>query len=72
MTDQEKKLLQVLVAMVNQYCDRDPDGRFDSLAESAPEHAIAILGEYGLMETSVNGRIFGRWIENQVARLFSK
>ena len=60
MTDGEQKLLVALVLMVNQYLDKDGD-QVDSLSESAGEHAIEALADYGLMEV-VNTR-FGRWTE---------
>jgi hypothetical protein len=60
MTDGEHKLLVALVLMVNQYLDKHGD-EVDSLSESAGEHVIEALADYGLME-SVNAR-FGRWTE---------
>lgn len=60
MTDSEQKLLVALVLMVNQYLDEYGD-QVDSLSESAGEHAIEVLADYGLME-GVNTR-FGRWTE---------
>jgi hypothetical protein len=60
MTDAEQKLLVALVLMVNQYLDEHGD-EVDSLSESAGEHAIEALADYGLME-GVNTR-FGRWTE---------
>jgi hypothetical protein len=59
-TDGEKKLLIALVAMVHQYLNRYGD-EVDNLAESAGEHAIEVLADFGLMEL-VNTR-FGRWTE---------
>jgi hypothetical protein len=60
MTDSEKKLLIALVLMVRQYLRQYGD-EVDSLAESAGEHAIEALADFGLME-AVNTR-FGRWTE---------
>ena len=60
MTDSEQKLLVALVLMVNQYLEEYGD-QVDSLSESAGEHAIEALADYGLME-GVNTR-FGRWTE---------
>ena len=60
MTDSEKKILIALVLMVRQYLHKYDD-EVDSLAESAGEHAIEALAEFGLME-AVNTH-FGRWTE---------
>jgi hypothetical protein len=60
MTDNEQKLLVALVLMVNQHLDSYED-EVDTLAESAGEHAIEVLAQYGFMEL-VNTR-FGRWTE---------
>jgi hypothetical protein len=60
MTDSERKLLVALVKMVDQYLNEYGD-EVDSLAESAGEHAIEALANFGLME-NVNGR-FGRWTD---------
>jgi hypothetical protein len=60
MTDREKKLLIALVKMVDQYLDSHED-EVDSLSESAGEHAIAALVDFGLME-NVKTR-FGRWTD---------
>jgi hypothetical protein len=60
MTDSEQKLLVALVKMVDQYLDEYCD-EVDSLAESAGEHAIEALADFGLME-NIDGR-FGRWTE---------
>jgi hypothetical protein len=60
MTDSEQKLLVALVLMVNQYLHKYGD-EVDSLSESAGEHVIEALADYGLMEI-VNTR-FGRWTE---------
>src|ERR1700737_1054568 len=57
MTHSEQKLLVALVLMVNQYLDEHGD-EVDSRSESAGEHAIEALADYGLME-DVNTR-FGR------------
>jgi hypothetical protein len=60
MTDHERKLLVALVLMVNQYLEQHGD-EVDSISESAGEHAIEALAEFGLMDV-VNTR-FGRWTE---------
>jgi hypothetical protein len=61
MTDgEQKKLLVALVLMVNQHLETYGD-EVDTLSESAGEHAIQALAEYGLMEL-VNSRL-GRWTE---------
>jgi hypothetical protein len=60
MTEREKKLLIALVLMVNQYLDEHGD-EVDSISESAGEHAIEVLAEFGLMDL-VNTR-FGRWTD---------
>ena len=60
MTDGEEKLLVALVLMVNQHLTEYGE-EVDTLAESAGEHAIEALADFGLMEL-VNSR-FGRWTE---------
>jgi hypothetical protein len=60
MTHSEQKLLVALVLMVNQYLDEHGD-EVDSRSESAGEHAIEALADFGLME--VVGTRFGRWTE---------
>lgn len=60
MTESEQKLLVALVKMVNQHLTEYGD-EVDTLAESAGEHAIEALADFGLMEL-VNTR-FGRWTE---------
>ena len=60
MTEREQKLLIVLVKMVSQYLDEDGD-EVDSISESAGEHALEVLADFGLME-ALNAR-FGRWTE---------
>jgi hypothetical protein len=60
MTDREDRMLLALVLMVNQYLSRYGD-EVDSLSQSAGEHAIEALADFGLMEV-VNTR-FGRWTE---------
>ena len=58
MTEQEKRLVLVVAKMVAQHLPAYED-EVDTLAESAGEHAIAALADYGMM-TLVNSR-FGRW-----------
>jgi hypothetical protein len=60
MTESEQKLLVALVKMVNQHLTEYGD-EVDTLAESAGEHAIETLADFGLMEL-INTR-FGRWTE---------
>ena len=60
MTENEKKLLIALVKMVGQHLHRYGD-EVDNIAESAGEHAIQVLADFGLMEL-INTR-FGRWTE---------
>lgn len=58
----EKRALGALASMVRQYLREFEDtGLLDSLAQSAGEHAISVLAEYGYMERVVMGRSFGRW-----------
>jgi hypothetical protein len=59
----QARALEALVLMVDRILERHPDGRVDSAATSAPEHAITVLAEYGLIEVEVFGRIFGRWTD---------
>ncbi|TWB90471.1 hypothetical protein FBZ93_11424 [Bradyrhizobium macuxiense] len=60
MTEREQKLLIALVKMVSQYLDEHGD-EVDSISESAGEHALEVLADFGLME-ALNTR-FGRWTE---------
>jgi hypothetical protein len=60
MTEREQKLLIALVLMVNQYLDEHGD-EVDSISESAGEHALEVLADFGLIE-ALNTR-FGRWTE---------
>ena len=59
----QARALEALVLMVDRVLERRPDGHVDSAATSAPEHAITVLAEYGLIEVEVVGRIFGRWTD---------
>jgi hypothetical protein len=61
--ERQARALEALVLMVDRVLKRRPDGRVDSGAMGAPEHAIMVLAEYGLIEMEVVGRIFGRWTE---------
>ena len=60
MTDSEKKLLTALVLMVGQHL-REYGDEVDTLAESAGQHAIEALADFGLIEV-IDSR-FGRWTE---------
>ena len=60
MTEQEQKLLIALVKMVSQYLTEYGD-EVDSISQSAGEHALQVLADFGLTET-LNTR-FGRWTE---------
>jgi hypothetical protein len=60
MTERERRLLIALVKMVNQHL-REHGDEVDSISESADEHALEVLADFGLMET-LNTR-FGRWTE---------
>ena len=64
MTEQEQKLLIALVKMVSQYLTEYGD-EVDSISQSAGEHALQVLADFGLMET-LNTR-FGRWTEERKA-----
>jgi hypothetical protein len=75
MTEQEQKLLIALVEMVSQYLTEYGD-EVDSISQSAGEHALQVLADFGLMET-LNTR-FGRWTEEgkrfrrEVARILDR
>src|SRR3954453_12267811 len=60
MNEREQKLLIALVLMVSQYLT-EYDDEVDSPSQSAGEHALEVLADFGLMET-LNAR-FGRWTE---------
>ncbi|UFX43406.1 hypothetical protein HAP47_0029905 [Bradyrhizobium sp. 41S5] len=60
MTEREQKLLIALVKMVSRYLDGHGD-EVDSISESAGEHALEALADFGLME-ALNTR-FARWTE---------
>ena len=60
MTEREQKLLIALVKMVSQYLT-EYDDEVDSISQSAGEHALEVLADFGLLQT-LNTR-FGRWTE---------
>jgi hypothetical protein len=61
LTERERKLLIALVHMVCQHLTEYDDDQVDSISQSAGQHALEVLADFGLIE-ALNTR-FGRWTE---------
>ena len=69
MTDKELKLLKGLAYMCDQYLDMHRSGLLEHFHMGAGQYAIAVLLEYGLVETDPTG---GWWTEAGLALLASE
>jgi hypothetical protein len=56
--------LSMIASLVQQHCERDAAGQYDSMAISANAEAMEFLAEHGLFEIDVNcgRRVLGRFL----------